>query len=98
MGQARPTYKTNLEQWKRELSAELGRDVTYEDIAQDTNVSYSTLMKHARFKFRRPDYATAAAICDFFNKRSSTRRTPLEYFEEASEGQGAGLAAQAGKS
>ncbi|HML22065.1 MAG TPA: hypothetical protein PKD09_10465 [Aggregatilinea sp.] len=87
------TYETGLEQWKRELSAELGQDVTYEQIAAETELSYSTLMKHARAQFRRPDYATAARICEFFNKRSKKQRTPLEYFVEVEPGQLMELAA-----
>ncbi len=80
-------YVTKLEQWKRELSAELGRDVTYEEIAAETVLSYSTLMKHTNHKFTRPDYGTAAKICEFFNERSAKMRTPLEYFQVDDEGQ-----------
>lgn len=78
-------YKTQIEQWKRELSAELRRDVTYEEIAAETGLSYSTLMKHANHVFKRPDYGTAARICDFFNARSQKERTPLHYFLEVTE-------------
>jgi hypothetical protein len=80
-------YVTMLEQWKRELSAELGRDVTYEEIAEKTNLSYSTLMKHTNHQFTRPDYGTAAKICEFFNGLSAMGRTPLDYFQEEDEGQ-----------
>lgn len=75
-------YKTRLEKWKLELSAELGRSVTYEEIAKDTGVAYSTLQKHVGHVFSRPDFATAARICEFFNRASAKRsnRTPLDYF------------------
>lgn len=90
---AQQKYVTRLEQWKRELSAELERDVTYEEIAAEAGVGYSTLMKHVNHKFSRPDYGTAARICRFFNERSKASRTPLDYFEEAPEGEVAALPA-----
>ena len=75
-----PEFSTQLEQGKRELSAELQRDVSYEEIAKKTELAYSTLLKHVSHIYRRPDYAIASAICDFFNSLSKKTRTPLEYF------------------
>lgn len=88
-------YETRLEQWKRELSAELERNVTYAEIAEATGLSESTLWKHATHLFKRPDYGTAARICDFFNALSSKTRTPLQYFTEviSDEGQPVAVAA-----
>ena len=81
----KPVFTTNLEQWRRELAAELRRDVTFEEIASGAGVAYSTVIKHTSHTYRRPDYATAAAICAYFNKLSKTQRTPLEYFEASYE-------------
>ena len=88
------TYGTRLEQWKRELSAELERDVTYEEIAQETDLAYSTLQKHVSHRFRRPDFATAAIICSFFNERSTAnrKRSPLDYFVAVEEGEAVAVA------
>lgn len=78
-----PKYKACLEQWKRELSAELQRDVTYDEIARRTGIGYSTLMKHSsRHLYARPDYAIAARICAFFNALSGDTRAIDSYFEE----------------
>lgn len=91
---ARIAYKTNLEQWKRELSAELKRDVTYEEIASGTDLAYSTLQKHVSHAFRRPDLATASRICAFFNEKSVRKnRTPVEYFLETEVGQSVAVGA-----
>jgi len=89
-------YETQLEQWKRELSAELGRDVTYAEISEATGLAESTLWKHANHMFRRPDYGTAARICDFFNANSSKTRTPLHYFVEVNSDQGVKVAVSVG--
>jgi len=88
-----PIYKTRIKQWKRELSAELERNVTYDEIAEATGIAYSTLLKHANHEFVRPDYGTAARICKFFNERSLFMRTPLDYFEDDSTGQPAAVVA-----
>jgi len=80
-------YATNLEQWKRELSAELQRDVTSEEIARETGLAYSTVIKHGGHVFSRPETDTAARIVDFFNERSEKKRTTLDYFVEVDLGQ-----------
>ena len=92
--------KTRLEKWKYELSAELGRLVTYEELADESGVAYSTLQKHVGHTFRRPDYATAKKICDAFNRLSDAQtRSPDDYFfyveEESEPGQVVALAASA---
>lgn len=87
-------YATNLEQWKRELSAELGRDVTSEEIAKETGLAYSTVIKHGGHVFLRPETDIAAKIVDFFNERSKKKkdRTTLDYFIEVDLGQPAAVA------
>lgn len=90
----KPGYKTQLDQWKRELSAELHRDISYEEIAEATGLSYSTLIKHRSHSFTRPDLATAAKIVAYFNEKSDTPRSTMEYFvEESEEGQGVAVPA-----
>lgn len=84
---AKVKFVTRLEQWKRELSAELERDVTYEEIAEHIDVGYSTLMKHVSHRYSQPDMGTASRICRFFNERSTKHRTPLDYFQEVDQGE-----------
>lgn len=85
MPRRKPKYTTELEQWKRELCAELGRDITYGDISEGTGLNYSTLMKHVSHEFVRPDYGAASRICAYFNRYSARTRTPLQYFVEIGE-------------
>jgi hypothetical protein len=89
-------FRTRLEKWKYELSAELGRLVTYEELADASGVAYSTLQKHVGHSFARPDYATAKKICDAFNDMSSKKRSLDDYFyleEESEPGQAVAVAA-----
>jgi hypothetical protein len=85
--------RTRLEKWKYELSAELDRLVTYEELADESGVAYSTLQKHVGHAFRRPDYATAKKICDAFNRLSGSQtRSPDDYFFYVDEEDGPGQA------
>lgn len=94
---AQRVYKTQLDQWRRELSAELHADITLKEIARETGISYAGVHKHATQTFIRPDYSIAARICDWFNANSNkVVRTPSDYFvlveSESTEGQPVGAA------
>ena len=87
-------YRTRLTEWKDELREELRRNVTWEEISQETGLSYNTLQKHKDHVYVRPDFDVARRITDWFNAKSRLRmKSPLDYFvivegsEDESEGQ-----------
>ena len=91
-------YRTRLTEWKDELEAELRRSVTWEQISQETGLSYNTLQKHKDHVYVRPDFDVARRITDWFNAKSRLRmKSPLDYFvivegsEDESEGQPAAV-------
>lgn len=77
-------YKTKLKEWKSDLEGELRRRVSWREIAANSGVAYSTLLKHAVYEFERPDYAIADMLSMWFNDMSKAKRkwTPMDYFEE----------------
>ena len=82
------TYKTKLADWKKMLEEELDRRVLWDEVERGTGIAYSTLQKHQSHTYTRPDFATAAKICEFFSKtskRTLRKVTPLDYFEEVSD-------------
>ena len=93
-------YRTRLTEWKDELVVELRRSVTWEQISQETGLSYNTLQKHKDHVYVRPDFDVARRITDWFNAKSRLRmKSPLDYFvivegsEDAELGQPAAVSA-----
>lgn len=60
------TWRTRLRQLKRKMSLETGRDITYQDIANETGLSYQTVHRYATKVIPRPDYETVVTLAKFF--------------------------------
>jgi len=64
---AQKQYRTRLIPLKLKLAAKLGRDISYQDIANATGLSYQTVHRYATKAIPRPDYETVAALARYFS-------------------------------
>ena len=78
-------YRTRLRQLKLEKAMRMGKEITYQDVAEATGLSYQTVHRYATKVIPRPDYETVVKLANYF-------QVPVEEFmlagrEEADEGQ-----------
>ncbi|WP_119069158.1 helix-turn-helix domain-containing protein [Aggregatilinea lenta] len=75
-------YRTKLIPMKLAKAKDVGHDISYQDIAEATELSYMTVHRYATKQIPRPDYETVARLATYFG-------VPIEEFvyEETDPGQ-----------
>lgn len=59
-------YRTRLNQLRREKSAKEEREITYQEIAAEAGIAYSTIQRYAHGVVARPDYTVLASLASYF--------------------------------
>lgn len=80
-------YRTKLIPMKLAKAKDVGHDISYQDIAEATGLSYMTVHRYATKPIPRPDYETVARLASYFG-------VAIEEFvdDEGAPGQRAGEA------
>lgn len=78
-------YRTRLRQLKLEKAMRMGKEITYQDVAEATGLSYQTVHRYATKVIPRPDYETVVKLANYF--RVSVEDFMLASQEDIDEGQ-----------
>jgi transcriptional regulator with XRE-family HTH domain len=79
-------FRTHIIKLKHEKALREGRDISYQEIADLSGLSYMTVHRYATKSIPRPDFETVLRLAEYFG-------VPMEevVYQESEEGQPAGV-------
>lgn len=77
-------YRTHLNRERLKLAVKLGRDVSYQEIAEKVGLNYMTVHRYATKSISRPDLDTVLRLAAYFG-------VPVEEFVYKENGEDVGV-------